>query len=112
MNDEELLELAALAVGIDPSRINPCQREDGPNPWIEKWNPLTDDGDAVRLETALGLSVTWYKVLVIVGPRYCGVGTGSAYAEYFDEHNGSKQVARRMAGVKAAAEIGKSMKVN
>lgn len=109
MNNKELLELAALAAGIElwwDVAGNLYQNPKLPN----IWNPLDNDGDAYGLETVLGLSVTWYKVLVIVGPRYCGVGTGSAYAEYFDEHSGSKQVARRLAGVKAAAEIGKSMK--
>lgn len=109
MNDKELLELAALAAGIELENISMM----GAGLLLKKggiWNPILDDGDAYGLETVLGFSVTWYKLLVIVGPRYCGVGTGSAYAEYFDDHNGSRQAARRRAGVKAAAEIGKSMK--
>jgi hypothetical protein len=53
VTDRELLELAAKAAGI------------GPISWIEtdgtkivtnlRWNPLTDDGDALRLAVKLGL---------------------------------------------------------
>lgn len=61
MNDKELLELAAKAAGID--YIKDCI-------WVENgfysplakherisWNPLTDDGDALRLAVNLGLVV-------------------------------------------------------
>lgn len=46
MNDRELLELAAKAAGEWPS----------PEPFehvMARWNPLTDDGDALRLAVKL-----------------------------------------------------------
>ena len=51
MSDKELLELAAKAAGYDKTRT--CIDEyfwvltDGDD-W-HPWNPLTDDGDALRL---------------------------------------------------------------
>jgi hypothetical protein len=66
MTDRELLEAAARAAGIDgeyrTERI--CDRGD----WLDItaiftsdgmgwWNPLTDDGDAMRLAVAHGMEV-------------------------------------------------------
>jgi hypothetical protein len=52
-NDRELLELAAKAAGIE---VTP-----NINGWEEKypigWNPLTDDGDALRLAVKLGMKI-------------------------------------------------------
>jgi hypothetical protein len=48
LNDRELLELAAYASGEWPS----------PEPFehvMDRWNPLTDDGDALRLAVKLNL---------------------------------------------------------
>jgi len=50
MDDRELLELAAKAAG--ESTIG---RPDDINDWA--WNPLTDDGDALRLAVRLRLSI-------------------------------------------------------
>lgn len=44
--DRELLELAAKAVGLDGCTIKVGRRI---------WNPLTDDGDALRLAVLLSL---------------------------------------------------------
>ena len=68
------------------------------------WNPLTDDGDEARLEAALGLGVLWGSRTVTVGRKHFG-----PFEERFQEHNGDKHAARRRAGVRAAAEIGKSI---
>lgn len=62
MTDKELLELAAKACGVSGSYI---RIDDGHNPlevgigdltgtW---WNPLVDDGDALRLAIQLGLII-------------------------------------------------------
>jgi len=53
MNDKELLELAAKAAGIEwPQKISDFSRQyDG----VRSWNPLTDDGDALRLAVNLGI---------------------------------------------------------
>ncbi len=53
MTDKELLELAARAAGIDVEAG--CKRnKDALENW---WNPLTDDGDALRLAVKLNLHV-------------------------------------------------------
>lgn len=59
MNDLKLLELAAKAAGyrvrkqtMAPGFIRLCAAG-GP----EQWNPLTDDGDALRLAMRLGISM-------------------------------------------------------
>jgi len=63
MNDKELLELSAKAIG--------GLELVGENGWIEVdaqgnrgywWEPLTDDGDALRLAVKLGLQITPYPV--------------------------------------------------
>jgi len=57
--DKELLELAAKAVGIDaPFYVADKRASDG----YRTWNPLIDDGDALRLAVKLGLSLTPYPV--------------------------------------------------
>ena len=63
MTDRELLEAAAKAAGyeIQPhpnGRLFPglLFRHCGAN-----WNPLTDDGDALRLAVKLRLEVSWWR---------------------------------------------------
>lgn len=60
MNDRELLELAAKAAGIeaqysdnfgDFSIVEPYSMGE------QRWNPLTDDGDAFRLAVSLSLVI-------------------------------------------------------
>ncbi|MET3997525.1 hypothetical protein BjapCC829_28635 [Bradyrhizobium barranii] len=54
--DRELLALAAKVAGIDIGwyeMIAFVVTDNGP----ESWNPLTDDGDALRLAVKLGLTV-------------------------------------------------------
>ena len=107
MTDRELLELAAKAdgeVAFDQVGLATVMLRHG-----EDWNPLTDDGDEARLEAALNLWVSWHPDGVLVGFKVCGRATGSVWMEYFDQHDGDKQAARRRAGVCAAAEIGKAM---
>jgi len=121
MTDRELLTLAAKAARVCLHPADKLMHSYGnwgcdttctvcnEDPSDARWRPLTDDGDEARLEAALNLWVQWYPAMVLVGPEVCGPSTGSAYAEYFDQHGGDKQKARRVAGVRAAAEIGKAM---
>ena len=97
--EHELLGLAAKAAGVD--YCNGVDLDTG-----SPWNPIDDDGDEARLEAALGLNVQWREHYVIVEK-----GSSSRFfstARYAD-HGGDKQAARRLAGVRAAAEIGKAM---
>jgi len=57
MTDRELLEAAAKAAGIflQWSRDGMCRPLNGLD---EDWNPLTDDGDALRLAVKLGIHVS------------------------------------------------------
>jgi hypothetical protein len=109
MTDRELLELAAKAAGID--WIKDCV-------WIENgfysplakheriaWNPLTDDGDALRLAVNLGLKIEHYSV---TSEGRCRVGAGTGFPTV--TYEGDAYAATRRAIVRAAAEIGKDMK--
>jgi hypothetical protein len=61
MSDRELLELAAKAAGIEFSWINNdgarLDRKPGIMQPYVRWNPLTDDGDALRLAVTLGMAI-------------------------------------------------------
>jgi hypothetical protein len=98
--DRELLELAAKARdgglydGIDGLCI--CTREGG----AKLWNPLSDDGDALRLMVALGIRAEPMA-------SYCVAYAGSVCAEQFTERSGDdRPAAMRRAIVRAAATIG------
>ena len=98
MTDRELLELAAKAAQI---MVNPWHEKYGlllSDFDFEPWNPLTDDGDALRLAVKLGL---------IVEPGRCWHSRqGPMFGE--DVHHDTYAATRR-AIVRAAAEIGKAM---
>jgi len=81
MTNKELLELAAKACGLEEAKMR-----------IEfnQWNPLEDDGDALRLAVKLKL---W---------SHSGMG---AFLDDVDPY-----AATRRAITRAAAEIGRSMK--
>ena len=101
MTDRELLELAAKAAGIGQHLLTPDARAaDG----FREWNPLTDDGDALRLavQSRLGINLT-YEDVAIVGQEH-------TQAQFCLEQNGDDPfAATRRAIVRAAAEIGRSM---
>lgn len=57
MTDRELLERAAKAAGIAVvwfSGLGTCLED---KPFPTRWNPLDDDGDALRLAVRLGISI-------------------------------------------------------
>ena len=85
VNDRELLELAAQA-----SFFNHQVSQDGrifiknqPGIGLKEWNPLTDDGDAFRLAVELDLNI---------------------------DTLGKTRSQTRLSIVRAAAEIGKTIK--
>ena len=61
MTDRELLELAAKAAGYDVVFVHDNKipmRRDVPNrKGMKVWNPLEDDGDALRLAVMLNLLI-------------------------------------------------------
>lgn len=117
MTDRELLELAAKAAGMVLTRWNDGSEaySSGVGFILESnriWNPLTDDGDALRLENTLGLEVQW---TMLDEPLYASVSSfldrpGSPVREFerLIEHDGDRGSARRRAGVRAAASLASS----
>ena len=97
MDDRELLELAAKAGGYNYKPQNGAIVVGG---IPANWNPLTDDGDALRLAVLLSLLIdTAYNGCTAVG--------SAALCEILEPHNGDPCAATRRAIVRAAAEIGK-----
>jgi hypothetical protein len=105
MTDRELLELAAKAAEIkigdwydSSNAFVACQDR----PW---WNPLTDDGDALRLAVKLDLGVmsSSFRQTTRVW-QYCVSGK-----EIDVPHEQDPYAATRRAIVRAAAEIGKEL---
>jgi hypothetical protein len=112
--DRELLELAGKAAGIPTRIIGAAPGSYGLYPdtdgvdkfcCVSQWNPSKDDGDCARLEAALGLNVTWCSLHVFAESNDGLAG----WIERYSSHNGDKQAARRMASLRAAAEIGRTM---
>lgn len=108
MTNRELLELAAKAAGF----VNQGYCEvgflftgTGESGAFYKWNPLTDDGDALQLLMELlqyGIELRFEKTNTLVG-----VGIGPFWCEEVAEPH--PDVALRRAIVRAAAEIGKAI---
>ena len=124
MTDQELLELAAKAAGYEYITIN----DGSVYAWSQRqpteWNPLTDDGDALRLAVKLQLDICPYvyfneRCQLPAVSKLRKTADGSwleekvsrfpEYSESFVKHD--SYAATRRAVVKAAAEIGKSMEV-
>jgi hypothetical protein len=111
MTDElkELLVLAAKAAGI---ALSPFQCREADSLYLldsTHWNPAENDGDMARMETALRLD----------GPHWISEKTGpfgvwyrvgiENYGEAIAGHP-NPGAARRMAALRAAAEVGRRMK--
>lgn len=70
MTDRELLEAAAKAAGHKVNKEQQAERDSVVDPetaglWLLDgktwWNPLTDDGDALRLAVKLGIVWRYFK---------------------------------------------------
>jgi hypothetical protein len=107
MTDKELLELAAKAAGIEI--INSEFLASGPNlkGSMTRWNPLSDDGDALRLAVKLNLAIQQLPGAYAVEAWH---GYECARESYGDTNYSScPYAATRRAIVRAAAEIGKNI---
>lgn len=108
MSDRELLEMAAKACRMTP----PWDSNDCFIAWIGSpvtghwWNPLSDDGDALRLAITLRLDLMFfngYEEIHVEPSRADDIGV--AIEKYCDDMGSSV----RRAIVRAAAEIGRAM---
>ena len=105
MTDRELLEAAAKAAGYELRRhpdgtlYSDCREKH----YFAVWNPLTEDGDALRLAVKLGMGFEHYVEDNIV----------EAYSNQsisiWELTGDDPYAATRRAIVRAAAEIGRTM---
>ncbi len=95
MTDREQLELAAKASGLEEAKMR-----------IEfnQWNPLVDDGDAMRLAVQFGMNIH-YPTMIGKSQVHVSFIKGVEETLFNDP-----LAATRRAIVRAAAEIGKNMK--
>lgn len=110
MNDREMLELAAKAAGYGVDFLIVTTDGVVDRYGYQKWNPLTDDGDAFRLAVQLRLQVSTphkdYRAFVQSQDLKRGVSANDGDDDLNDTN---PCAATRRAIVRAAAEIGKSM---
>jgi hypothetical protein len=111
MTDRELLELAAKAAGVEllwherwSCWYDHAKRNEGKD--FMEWNPLNDDGDALRLAVKLGIGTDFDF------SDGCGeTSAAQTLQEYqYEKHGDDPYAATRRAIVRAAAEIGKELK--
>lgn len=113
MTDRELLEAAAKAAAVGEIEQ---YAEDG---WLrrdtgEKWNPLADDGDALRLAVKLRMQVQINEASVVVGWNWSDFESANPVYEYpeteqdadYNWRHVAHDAATRRCIVRAAAEIG------
>lgn len=116
--DRELLELAAKAAGMyfqgeETSRFGgfmglSIRQDDMPSGF--RWNPLQDDGDALRLAVRLRLRVCTPTTDTDCALASNGDVTAYSEDELSDTPMGDLYAATRRAIVRAAAAIGEAMK--
>ena len=118
MTDREMLELAARAAGLKEfteinGRFAVRTRFTGMQDW-SPWNPLTDDGDALRLAVKLGLHVMQYPIYD--EPKHSAIAKKSARllddtcvdtCVGIEVYDSDPYAATRLAITRAAAEIGR-----
>ncbi|MNN57583.1 hypothetical protein D3C81_1725770 [compost metagenome] len=111
MEDRELLELAAKALGKVFVYGRPAITGGNATPFLDGygyWNPLKDDGDCAQLEVELCLDIQIDEV-GIRAVKY--LRDGMEFIESIQlacNHGGDRNMARRRASVEIAAEIGRA----
>ena len=101
MEDKELIELAAKAAGLRvkvASNSGIGLKVHGNCNW---WNPLTDDGDALRLAVKLEIEL-WFG--------NGGLNASGMSMDIEEDYGEDPAAATRRAIVRAAAAIGEAMK--
>jgi hypothetical protein len=114
MSDREMLELAAKAAGLlVRARTQVVDADDcfigikvrvGWNDRYKLWNPLSDDGDALRLAVNLRIDVVHTN---IHSPQVHAMFNYEI--EVTEDHGSDPLAATRRAIVRAAAKIGRRM---
>lgn len=108
MTDRELLELAAIACGeLHGEWVGNDAYFDGV---LSRWNPITDDGDALRLAATTGLVVDFqcrFGIGNVVGTGVWRHGHMEGPPEFWTAHGSDAGAASRYTIVRAAAEIGR-----
>ena len=105
MTDRELLEFAAKAAGeLTPSWYGNSAYMDGV---LSRWNPITDDGDALRLAVKLGFRIEFWRSDNSVS-IYKSKRTENSMCH--EQCGGDPYAATRRAIVRAAASIVEQMK--
>lgn len=115
--DRELLEMAAQAAGkkhlewvalrSGGTMVHVCRDDSGRRE--ERWNPLTDDGDALRLAVQLNMTTRYEP-----DPDGAMVSVGVPWHDQFTDYWWNEwllkdaNAATRRAIVRAAAEIGRA----
>jgi hypothetical protein len=107
-SDRELLEMAAKAAGIDLQTKTMFGGDAEPGyykygnerPEWNWWNPLSDDGDALRLAVKLRIELDWTE-------RGAPIAFRSGVS--IQETQGDAYCATRRAIVRAAAELGRAL---
>jgi hypothetical protein len=103
MTDRELLEAAAKAAGMtvewDGDGLVIASKFRGHLTNYDAWNPLFDDGDALRLAVALGMIVDSHGLHTRISLPF------AADVICHETHNGDKLAATRRAIVRAAAAM-------
>ncbi|MBO2889549.1 MULTISPECIES: hypothetical protein [Pseudomonas] len=112
MSDQQLLDLAAKAAmraglklecpdELDGVYVSRCSGRNG-----YTWNPLEDDGDALRLAMKLGICIQFIPEC----DTACAYQERSTTGEPFNVHvAGLGDIETRRVIAQAAAEIGKAM---
>lgn len=107
MTDKELLELAAKAADMDVEYMEGFGFLHCFNEYDKVWNPLTDDGDALRLAVKLHMKVyvgevyPWDSKIADYSHKYQGICDETEEPDPY--------AATRRAIVRAAAEIGRTL---
>lgn len=117
MKDREMLELAAKAGGISGYRYSEnfyCMAHwnESDGGWFDcgLWDPLRNDGDALRLAVRLRMTVDIYSAMVEVSWHDDIASETFVVTEHDNNADNDLSAATRRAITCAAAHIGKEMK--